>query len=128
MNAYNIVNESVMLKEYFGVDDIATVGLKYYNEEKRTQMILSAYPTPQALAAKLKQTGDKRAIKLAMKLDGLNEIQYRKFVMHYFGGRTFLRWLGNLLGSPFSTIYQAVQTAKLNSYDANADQVINSRL
>lgn len=128
MNAYNIVSESVVVQEWFGADDAVMIGAKNYNINKRTQKILSTYPTPQALAQRLRQSGVRKAIKLANKLEGLDEFQYRKFVAKYFGGNTMMSWVWNIIFAPIAAAHQVANTAQLHNRDDSADSIIRQRL
>lgn len=115
------------LSEAIGIDDIATIGLKYYNEEYRIREILKAYPTPQSLKLKLMDVGTPKALEFANTISNdMPQNEYIKLVRQ-LSGRTLLRWMGNLIGSPFSTIYQMINTINLKNRKPTASEIINDR-
>lgn len=122
-------NQKHTLNEWIAMDDAITLGAKAANEQYRINKILEAYPTAQDLANELKSTNNSKALALADKLEAMgNDPQAYYRMVRILSGRTFLHYLGNLIGGPFAMIYQGIQGIKNFGGRPSGKQLVYDRL
>lgn len=120
--SYNMLNEITI------IGDVNNIALALSNEKIIRQAILSKYPTSDMLKQRLILLGTKKSLRIASMLpEGMPAEEYVSFINKHFGGRTFWRWLGVVLGQEISLWYQTLKArgiiARNNPDEFIADKV-----